>query len=78
MYSAANDPQTADDPQIGSQMIPRPEVIQTVPEMIPGTEMVFSQQMKEMNRLRNLDSGFVSFFFLKITNNQFIYDKYYR
>ena len=45
-----NDPKTGNDPQI-------------VPQTIPGTEMVFLPQLKEMSGLRNLDSGFISFIF---------------
>ena len=50
MYGPANDPSTANDPQI-------------VPQTIPGTEMVSLPQMKEMSGLRNLDSGFISSIF---------------
>ena len=45
-------------------MIPVPQIdpktrsnLQIVPQMIPGMETVSSLQMKEMSRLRNLDSG---------------------
>ena len=47
LYGPANDPSTANDLQIGPQMIQRPE-------------MVSSPQMNEMTGLRNLDSGFIS------------------
>ena len=67
-----NDPSTANDPQIGPQMIPR----QVFPKDCTANDGIFaanqSWPMKEMSALRNLDRGFISSIFsLKITNSQF-------
>ena len=68
-----NDPSTANDPQIGPQMIPRQEVI---PKDCTANDGIFAANqrwpMKEMRGLRNLDRGFISSIFsLKIPNSQF-------
>ena len=57
MYRPANDPSTANDPQIGPQTDPSTgNDPQNVLQTIPWTEMGSLPQIKEMSGLRNLDS----------------------
>ena len=74
----ANDPSTANDPQIGPQTIPRQD-----PQGLYRKRW-YLRRKSELADERNVDSGiwtgdlFQPFFFLKITNSQFKCNRCYR
>lgn len=70
LQGPANDPTTANDPQFGPKTGNNCTGNDCTGNDCTANEMVFSLQRKKLGGLRNSDSGFISFIFLKITNSQ--------